>query len=83
MAGWSLFHMRQPLHIAGPGTVLRLAELEPRFGPAKLFRPNRDIRFSEDKSPYKTAQAAVASVEESVGYYLQISADGCRGRLLR
>ncbi|MEA3550404.1 DUF2461 domain-containing protein [Pseudarthrobacter sp. C1] len=53
-----------------------LAELEPRFGPAKLFRPNRDIRFSEDKSPYKTAQGAVASVQEGVGYYLQISADG-------
>ena len=53
-----------------------LAELEPRFGPAKLFRPNRDIRFSEDKSPYKTAQGAGASVQEGVGYYLQISADG-------
>lgn len=53
-----------------------LAQLEPRFGPAKLFRPNRDIRFSEDKSPYKTAQGAVASVQEGVGYYLQISADG-------
>jgi len=53
-----------------------LAALEPRFGPGKLFRPNRDIRFSEDKSPYKTAQGAVASVQEGVGYYLQISADG-------
>jgi uncharacterized protein (TIGR02453 family) len=53
-----------------------LEELEPRFGPGKLFRPNRDIRFSEDKSPYKTAQGAVASVQEGVGYYLQISADG-------
>jgi uncharacterized protein (TIGR02453 family) len=53
-----------------------LADLEPRFGPGKLFRPNRDIRFSEDKSPYKTAQGAVASVQEGVGYYLQISADG-------
>ncbi|AUZ35577.1 TIGR02453 family protein [Arthrobacter sp. PGP41] len=53
-----------------------LAGLEPRFGPAKLFRPNRDIRFSEDKSPYKTAQGAVASVQEGVGYYLQLSAGG-------
>ena len=53
-----------------------LEELEPRFGPGKLFRPNRDIRFSEDKSPYKTAQGAVAAVQEGVGYYLQISADG-------
>ncbi|KUM36274.1 DUF2461 domain-containing protein [Arthrobacter sp. EpRS71] len=53
-----------------------LAELEPQFGPAKLFRPNRDVRFSQDKSPYKTAQGAFAAGQEGVGFYLQISADG-------
>lgn len=53
-----------------------LAGLEPRFGPGRLFRPNRDIRFSQDKSPYKTAQGAFASAQEGVGYYLQVSADG-------
>ncbi|MFJ4227521.1 DUF2461 domain-containing protein [Paenarthrobacter nicotinovorans] len=58
-----------------PLTAL-LAELEPRFGPAKIFRPNRDIRFSQDKSPYKTAQGAFAATKEGVGYYVQISADG-------
>ncbi|GGV22873.1 DUF2461 domain-containing protein [Paenarthrobacter nicotinovorans] len=58
-----------------PLTAL-LAELEPRFGPAKIFRPNRDIRFSQDKSPYKTAQGAFAATREGVGYYVQISADG-------
>jgi uncharacterized protein (TIGR02453 family) len=31
-----------------------LADLEPEFGKAKLARPNRDIRFSNDKTPYKT-----------------------------
>jgi uncharacterized protein (DUF2461 family) len=31
-----------------------LGDLEPEFGPARLSRPNRDIRFSADKSPYKT-----------------------------
>lgn len=31
-----------------------LADLEPEFGPARrISRPNRDIRFSADKSPYK------------------------------
>lgn len=30
-----------------------LRDLEPEFGPSKLSRPNRDIRFSKDKSPYK------------------------------
>ena len=53
-----------------------LARLEPQFGPCKIFRPNRDIRFSQDKSPYKTAQGAFASFQEGVGYYLQLSADG-------
>jgi uncharacterized protein (TIGR02453 family) len=58
-----------------PLTAL-LSRLEPRFGPAKIFRPNRDVRFSPDKSPYKTAQGAVASFQEGVGYYIQLSADG-------
>jgi uncharacterized protein (DUF2461 family) len=31
-----------------------LAELEPEFGPGKIFRPYRDVRFSHDKTPYKT-----------------------------
>lgn len=61
--------------VRDPVTTL-LAELEPRFGPGKIFRPNRDIRFAQDKSPYKTAQGAFASAQEGVGYYLQISADG-------
>jgi uncharacterized protein (TIGR02453 family) len=36
-----------------------VSELEPVLGPGKLFRINRDIRFSADKSPYKTNVAAV------------------------
>ena len=39
--------------VKGPMIAL-LAELEPEFGPARLSRPNRDIRFAADKSPYKT-----------------------------
>lgn len=61
--------------VKGPLQAL-LAELEPRFGPGRIFRPSRDIRFAQDKSPYKTAQGAFASYQEGVGYYLQISADG-------
>jgi uncharacterized protein (TIGR02453 family) len=56
--------------------TLLLAELEPAFGAAKLFRPNRDVRFSLDESPYKTAQGALASTAEGVGFYLHLSADG-------
>jgi uncharacterized protein (TIGR02453 family) len=36
-----------------------LAELGPKHGETKIFRPYRDIRFSKDKSPYKTNIAAV------------------------
>ena len=53
-----------------------LAGLEPEFGPARLFRPYRDVRFSQDKSPYKTAQGAFSTRQEGVGFYLQVSADG-------
>jgi uncharacterized protein (TIGR02453 family) len=46
------------------------------FGEAKLFRPNRDVRFSLDKSPYKTHQGAVVGCAPGVGYYVQVSASG-------
>jgi uncharacterized protein (TIGR02453 family) len=37
-----------------------LAELEPELGEGRIFRPYRDVRFSKDKSPYKTAIGATA-----------------------
>jgi uncharacterized protein (TIGR02453 family) len=52
--------------------VALLEELEPEFGPAKIYRPYRDVRFSKDKSPYKTQIAA--SFE--CGGYIRLSADG-------
>ena len=57
--------------VLAPMTEL-LAELEPEFGTGKIFRPNRDVRFSADKSPYKTAMGAVLEH----GGYLQLSATG-------
>lgn len=53
-----------------------VAELEPQFGPATLFRPHRDIRFSPDKSPYKTYQGAIAGSAAGIGYYVQLSGEG-------
>ncbi|WP_029433324.1 DUF2461 domain-containing protein [Blastococcus sp. URHD0036] len=55
-------------------------ELADEFGPAKLFRPYRDVRFSHDKTPYKTHQGAVVEpAGRSAGaWYVQISADGLR-----
>src|ERR1700760_159005 len=53
-----------------------LEELAPRFGESKLFRPYRDIRFSPDKTPYKThIGATLGSV-----YYVQLSAGGLSPR---
>lgn len=57
--------------VKGPMVEL-LAELEAEFGPGKVFRPYRDVRFSKDKSPYKTNIAA--TVGESG--YVALSADG-------
>lgn len=46
------------------------------FSPLKVFRPNRDTRFSKDKSPYKTSCYAVGEGEGGEGYYVGISAQG-------
>jgi uncharacterized protein (TIGR02453 family) len=47
-------------------------ELAPEFGEPKIFRPYRDVRFSQDKTPYKTHIAAVLG---GAGY-VQLSVDG-------
>ncbi|MCY1145046.1 DUF2461 domain-containing protein [Actinoplanes sp. Pm04-4] len=49
-----------------------LAELEPEFGPGKIFRPYRDVRFSKDKTPYKTHLGAWLEM----GGYIQLSGNG-------
>jgi uncharacterized protein (TIGR02453 family) len=51
-------------------------EIEREFGPLHVFRPNRDIRFAKDKSPYKTAAAAVTESEGGAAYYVQVSGEG-------
>ncbi|WP_346619519.1 DUF2461 domain-containing protein [Blastococcus montanus] len=55
-----------------------LDELAAEFGPGKVFRPYRDVRFSHDKTPYKTHQGAVVNPEGrgAGAWYVQISADG-------
>lgn len=48
-----------------------IEELAPEFGEGKIFRPYRDMRFSSDKSPYKTNIGAVLGEG-----YVQLSAEG-------
>jgi uncharacterized protein (TIGR02453 family) len=51
------------------GPMLALVEsLAGDYGPGKVFRPNRDIRFSKDKSPYKTNIAATVGMGAKGGY---------------
>jgi TIGR02453 family protein len=57
--------------VRGPMEAL-LAELCDEFGDAKMFRPHRDIRFSADKTPYKTQLGATLAGHG----YVQISAGG-------
>ena len=52
-----------------------LTELADEFGPAKLFRPYRDVRFSADKAPYKTTCAATLGRGPGQAY-VSFSADG-------
>src|SRR5215217_3467454 len=56
--------------------VALLADLEAEFGPGKVFRPYRDVRFSKDKTPYKTHCGGVAEQIHGHGYYMQVDADG-------
>src|SRR6478735_8902887 len=56
--------------VLGPMAEL-VEELAPDFGETKIFRPYRDVRFSQDKTPYKTHIAAMVG-----SGYVQLSADG-------
>jgi uncharacterized protein (TIGR02453 family) len=56
--------------VLGPMAEL-VEELGAEFGEAKIFRPYRDVRFSRDKSPYKTNIAAALGEG-----YIQLSASG-------
>jgi uncharacterized protein (TIGR02453 family) len=49
-----------------------LEELAPVLGEPRIFRPYRDIRFSHDKTPYKTHIGA----RIGPSCYVQLSADG-------
>ena len=58
-------------HVKEPFQAL-LDELAPKYGEGRLMRPYRDVRFSADKSVYKTwAAAGMAN-----GPYIQLNAEG-------
>ncbi|SEK97289.1 TIGR02453 family protein [Blastococcus sp. DSM 46786] len=76
-AYWTAHRAGYEAHVRAPITAL-VEELADEFGTAKVFRPYRDVRFSHDKTPYKTHQGAVVNPEGrgAGAWYVQISADG-------
>lgn len=72
---WAEHHQTYEDAVRTP--VVELAKaLESEFGAAKVFRPQRDVRFSKDKTPYKTRQGVFVQAATATGYYLQVSAAG-------
>ena len=68
---WTAHKAMYEAQVLAPMQAL-LGELEAEFGTGKIFRPYRDVRFSADKSPYKTHLGATLAA----GGYLQLSAQG-------
>jgi uncharacterized protein (TIGR02453 family) len=52
-----------------------LESLPERYQPFRLYRMNRDLRFTKDKSPYKLQQGAISEAEGG-DYYLHVDGTG-------
>ncbi len=78
---WTEHKAAYDKHVKTPMLAL-VEELTAEFGTPKLFRPYRDVRFSKDKTPYKTHQGAVLHhTGAGVGaWYVEVSADGLQAR---
>jgi uncharacterized protein (TIGR02453 family) len=68
---WQAHKATYDADVHGPMKEL-LAEVAGEFGDGKIFRPYRDVRFSADKTPYKTH---IGAILES-GAYVQLGGDG-------
>jgi uncharacterized protein (TIGR02453 family) len=74
-AFWSRRKADYDTHVRAPFDALA-SIVGDEFGQLHVFRPNRDVRFSNDKSPYKTHCGAVTEGQGGEAYYLQISEAG-------
>lgn len=75
-AYWSAHKARYEQSVREPMAEL-LDELSGEFGPGRIARPYRDIRFRADKSPYKTE--IYATLDR--GGYVRFGADGLTAAL--
>lgn len=53
-----------------------LDSLPDAYQPFKVFRPYRDVRFSTDKSPYKTQHGATHTTGDGAVFYVHLDATG-------
>lgn len=79
-AWWAANKDRYETSVREPFSAL-VDALVDEFGEARIFRPYRDVRFSPDKTPYKTEQGAIlggaADTGSGVsGYYLRVGREG-------
>lgn len=72
---WAEHKSQYEAHVRAPLQELADA-VQDDYGPAHLYRPYRDVRFSKDKRPIKDHQGCVFEAENGLGWYMQISANG-------
>ena len=71
---WTANKMVFEIEVKEPMAAL-VESLPDRYQPFKVFRMNRDIRFSADKSPYKTQHGAAHETAGTV-YYVHLDSTG-------
>lgn len=74
---WNANKQRWQRDVKAPMSAL-VDELSGEFGPLRMFRPSRDLRFARDKAPYKLWTGATSTPQATggIGYYLSVSTTG-------
>lgn len=72
---WQANKARYAETVRGPVEALA-DELGAEFGPVKIFRPNRDVRFSADKRPIKDHIGFVTTPADGTAHYGQLNERG-------
>lgn len=74
-AYWTAHKAAYDRHVKG-AMELFLASLPAGYQPFHVFRPNRDVRFAKDKSPYKTMHGATSETDGGSIRYSHLAATG-------
>jgi uncharacterized protein (TIGR02453 family) len=74
-AYWTAHKATYDLHVKGAMESF-LGSLPVDYQPFHVFRPNRDVRFAKDKSPYKTQHGATSETEGGSIRYTHLAATG-------